>query len=170
MLRSAAMRSSTGETAWQGVHHSAQKSTRTGPWARRTSCSNVVSVTRRLMVLLSLFSDEWAVDDERGLRECELVRCLRLLDRRVRGEQARLDAGLPGDLRDRPQRRVRRLRGRDRVAGDVVLVGDAVRDHVERDDVVARRDVDGAEVVVVDHVSTGVAGDPLLPEAENRTV
>src|SRR5919202_980767 len=43
--RSATMRSSTGETAWHGPHHSAQKSTRTGVSLPRTSCSKVDSVT-----------------------------------------------------------------------------------------------------------------------------
>src|SRR5437763_14598190 len=38
---SSAMRSSTGETAWHGPHHSAQKSTITLPSAFRTSVSNV---------------------------------------------------------------------------------------------------------------------------------
>src|SRR5689334_14673571 len=41
---SSAMRSSTGATAWQGPHHSAQKSTITLPSPWRTSCSNVLSV------------------------------------------------------------------------------------------------------------------------------
>src|SRR6059058_5325602 len=36
-----AIRSSTGETAWHGPHHSAQKSTITFPPSFRTSCSNV---------------------------------------------------------------------------------------------------------------------------------
>src|SRR6266496_3766371 len=45
--RSSAILSSTGETAWQGPHHSAQKSTRTGVSFEpsMTSSSNVVSVT-----------------------------------------------------------------------------------------------------------------------------
>src|SRR5947209_2668324 len=38
---SSAIRSSTGETAWHGPHHSAQKSTITLPSALRTSVSNV---------------------------------------------------------------------------------------------------------------------------------
>src|SRR5436853_1452030 len=43
--RSATIRSSTGETAWHGPHHSAQKSTITGVSLWRTSCSKVPSVT-----------------------------------------------------------------------------------------------------------------------------
>src|SRR5918997_3034409 len=43
--RSSAMRSSTGETAWQGPHHSAQKSTITGFSLASTSWSKVDSVT-----------------------------------------------------------------------------------------------------------------------------
>src|SRR3984893_6405816 len=42
---SSAIRSSTGATAWQGPHHSAQKSTSTGSPAWSTSFSNVASVT-----------------------------------------------------------------------------------------------------------------------------
>src|SRR5256714_1227888 len=42
---SSAIRSSTGATAWQGPHHSAQKSTSTGSSAWSTSFSNVASVT-----------------------------------------------------------------------------------------------------------------------------
>src|SRR3954454_13253017 len=38
---SSAMRSRTGETAWHGPHHSAQKSTRILPSASRTSLSKV---------------------------------------------------------------------------------------------------------------------------------
>src|ERR1700751_5077148 len=38
---SSAMRSRTGETAWHGPHHSAQKSTITLPSVRSTSVSNV---------------------------------------------------------------------------------------------------------------------------------
>src|SRR6186997_432980 len=45
--RSAAMRSSTGATAWHGPHHSAQKSTRTGFSLWRTSSSKVEVVTSR---------------------------------------------------------------------------------------------------------------------------
>src|SRR6266481_2283183 len=37
--------SSAGAIALQGLHHSAQKSTRTGPGARNTSASNELSVT-----------------------------------------------------------------------------------------------------------------------------
>src|SRR3954447_8861888 len=44
-FRSSAMRSSTGETAWHGPHHSAQKSTSTGSSLSSTSFSNVESVT-----------------------------------------------------------------------------------------------------------------------------
>src|SRR5260221_12603901 len=44
-LRSSAIRSSTGATAWQGPHHSAQQSTSTGSPAWSTSFSNVASVT-----------------------------------------------------------------------------------------------------------------------------
>src|SRR6266852_5329711 len=44
-LRSSAIRSSTGATAWHGPHHSAQKSTSTGPPDWSTSVSNVASVT-----------------------------------------------------------------------------------------------------------------------------
>src|SRR5437764_1253562 len=43
-LRSSAIRSSTGETAWQGPHHSAQKSTSTVSPLCNTSLSNVASV------------------------------------------------------------------------------------------------------------------------------
>src|SRR5919108_3554693 len=45
LSRSAAMRSSTGATAWHGPHHSAQKSTRTGFSLLMTSCSKVSVVT-----------------------------------------------------------------------------------------------------------------------------
>src|SRR5437762_8592233 len=44
-LRSDAIRSSTGATAWHGPHHSAQKSTSTGSPLCSTSFSNVASVT-----------------------------------------------------------------------------------------------------------------------------
>src|SRR4029450_8225468 len=47
--RSAAMRSSTGATAWHGPHHSAQKSTRTGLSLWMTSCSKVSVVTFNAM-------------------------------------------------------------------------------------------------------------------------
>src|SRR5919198_922600 len=43
--RSAAIWSSTGAIAWQGPHHSAQKSTSTGCSLASTSCSKVCSVT-----------------------------------------------------------------------------------------------------------------------------
>src|SRR5687767_5415217 len=43
--RSAAIRSRTGATAWQGPHHSAQKSTMTGFSELMTSCSKVAVVT-----------------------------------------------------------------------------------------------------------------------------
>src|SRR5882762_6996197 len=43
--RSATILSSTGATAWQGPHHSAQKSTITGLSLWRTSCSKLCSVT-----------------------------------------------------------------------------------------------------------------------------
>src|SRR5215210_4821436 len=43
--RSSAMRSRIGETAWQGPHHSAQKSTRTGSSLFSTSWSKVDPVT-----------------------------------------------------------------------------------------------------------------------------
>ena len=43
--RSSTILSRTGETAWQGPHHSAQKSTITGLSLERTSCSKVDSVT-----------------------------------------------------------------------------------------------------------------------------
>src|SRR3954449_11633726 len=42
---SSAIFSRTGATAWQGPHHSAQKSTSTGSPLWMTSCSNVESVT-----------------------------------------------------------------------------------------------------------------------------
>src|SRR4051812_39190788 len=42
---SSAIRSSTGATAWQGPHHSAQKSTSTGSPDWSTSFSKVASVT-----------------------------------------------------------------------------------------------------------------------------
>src|SRR3989442_7024217 len=42
---SATILSSTGATAWQGPHHSAQKSTITGLSLWRTSCSKLCSVT-----------------------------------------------------------------------------------------------------------------------------
>src|SRR5262245_50967631 len=45
LSRSATMRSRTGATAWQGPHHSAQKSTRTGFSLLMTSCSKVSVVT-----------------------------------------------------------------------------------------------------------------------------
>src|SRR5262249_61947637 len=41
--------SSTGETAWHGPHHSAQKSTITGLSLCRTSCSKLDSVTAVLI-------------------------------------------------------------------------------------------------------------------------
>src|SRR5438132_1626122 len=44
-LRSSAMRSRTGATAWHGPHHSAQKSTSTGVSLWSTSCSKLCSVT-----------------------------------------------------------------------------------------------------------------------------
>src|ERR1022692_234520 len=44
-LRSSAIFSSTGATAWHGPHHSAQKSTSTGSPLSSTSFSNVASVT-----------------------------------------------------------------------------------------------------------------------------
>src|SRR5215831_11518547 len=49
--RSLAIFSSTGETAWHGPHHSAQKSTRTGVCLEpsRTSASKVPSVTSSVM-------------------------------------------------------------------------------------------------------------------------
>src|SRR2546423_6783923 len=43
--RSAAIRSRIGDTAWQGPHHSAQKSTRTGLSLFRTSWSKSVVFT-----------------------------------------------------------------------------------------------------------------------------
>src|ERR1051326_1418495 len=49
---SSAIRSSTGETAWHGPHHSAQKSTITLPSDFRTSFSNVSVVA---MVAISSF-------------------------------------------------------------------------------------------------------------------
>src|SRR6266540_6494268 len=52
--RSSAILSRTGETAWQGPHHSAQKSTITGLSLERTSCSKVDSVTAVDMRILSL--------------------------------------------------------------------------------------------------------------------
>src|SRR6266567_4751643 len=54
--RSSAIRSRTGETAWHGPHHSAQKSTITGLSLWMTSCSKVVSVTALAMRILSLRS------------------------------------------------------------------------------------------------------------------
>src|SRR5436190_5175707 len=44
-LRSSTILSSTGSTAWQGPHHSAQKSTMTGLSLWSTSCSKLCSVT-----------------------------------------------------------------------------------------------------------------------------
>src|SRR3954464_9464311 len=50
---SSAIRSRTGATAWQGPHHSAQKSTRTGSPLWSTSLSNVSSVTSFAIRFLS---------------------------------------------------------------------------------------------------------------------
>src|SRR5207248_11609054 len=47
--RSSTILSSTGETAWHGPHHSAQKSTITGLSLWRTSCSKLDSVTAVLI-------------------------------------------------------------------------------------------------------------------------
>src|SRR5947209_3591037 len=54
--RSSTMRSSTGETAWHGPHHSAQKSTITGLSLWRTSCSKVSVVTAVDIQLPFVFS------------------------------------------------------------------------------------------------------------------
>src|SRR6185437_5688658 len=54
ILRSSAIRSSTGATAWQGPHHSAQKSTSTGSPDWRTSFSKVASVTSIAIQFLSI--------------------------------------------------------------------------------------------------------------------
>src|SRR5437868_562205 len=53
-LRSSAIRSSTGATAWQGPHHSAQKSTSTGSPDCSTSFSKVASVTSIAIQFLSI--------------------------------------------------------------------------------------------------------------------
>jgi hypothetical protein len=52
--RSSAMRSSTGDTARQGPHHSAQKSTMTATSLEMTSSSNVDSVTAAAILFLSV--------------------------------------------------------------------------------------------------------------------
>src|SRR6266566_7540338 len=49
LSRSSTILSSTGETAWHGPHHSAQKSTITGLSLWRTSCSKLDSVTAVLI-------------------------------------------------------------------------------------------------------------------------
>src|SRR5690349_4906995 len=52
--RSSTIRSRTGETAWHGPHHSAQKSTSTGFSLPSTSSSKVASVTSLAIRLFSL--------------------------------------------------------------------------------------------------------------------
>src|SRR5205809_7498899 len=64
--RSSAIRSRTGETAWHGPHHSAQKSTITGVSLLMTSVSNVDSVTAgAIRVLSSLQSVAFQETSER---------------------------------------------------------------------------------------------------------
>src|SRR5919198_94477 len=55
--RSSAIRSSTGETAWHGPHHSAQKSTSTGSSLWSTSSSNVFVVTAFAIPSFRRFKD-----------------------------------------------------------------------------------------------------------------
>src|SRR5687768_8071063 len=55
-LRSSAMRSRTGATAWHGPHHSAQKSTSTGVSLASTSSSKVVVFTSTAIKVLSFAS------------------------------------------------------------------------------------------------------------------
>src|SRR3954451_15158672 len=52
LSRSSTILSSTGETAWHGPHHSAQKSTMTGLSLWRTSCAKVDSFTAVLIAIL----------------------------------------------------------------------------------------------------------------------
>src|SRR5438067_11046692 len=67
-FRSSAIRSSTGETAWHGPHHSAQKSTSTGSPLSRTSVSNVESVTSVAIRFLSSTSgDRYPISKVRTL-------------------------------------------------------------------------------------------------------
>src|SRR5687768_377518 len=54
-FRSSAIFSSTGETAWQGPHHSAQKSTKTAVSLLSTSFSKVASVTFNVISTLGSF-------------------------------------------------------------------------------------------------------------------
>src|SRR5262249_39164333 len=64
--RSSAIRSRTGETAWHGPHHSAQKSTITGLSLAITSCSKVVSVTS--LAMHSPFGSRARLGDTRYLQ------------------------------------------------------------------------------------------------------
>src|SRR5437899_1220950 len=73
-FRSATMRSSTGETAWHGPHHSAQKSTITGLSLWRTSSSKLCSVTA--VAISSFLTDSSVVPSGKrfGTPECSAPR------------------------------------------------------------------------------------------------
>jgi hypothetical protein len=67
-----------------------------------------------------------------------------LLELLERADEASLSSRLPGRLDDRPQRRVRGHSGND--VGDVPLAVDAIGERPDGEDLVARRDLDEAEL------------------------
>src|SRR5919108_4858446 len=71
-LRSSAIFSSTGETAWHGPHHSAQKSTSTGVSLFRTSASNVASVTSSAIDSFRSYEQEYPLGERRRRRGSSL--------------------------------------------------------------------------------------------------
>src|SRR5437764_767899 len=88
---SSAIRSSTGETAWHGPHHSAQKSTITLPSLSMTSVSNVSLVA---MVATCSFLSSWTYDSVND-------RCQTFVPASLRSKHVRFPTGQAGSSHDR---------------------------------------------------------------------
>src|SRR5690606_23211317 len=122
---SAWISSRTGATMRQGPHHSAQKSTSTGPSAFRTSCSNVAEVVALAVMSFSPSVGSLCQVERRNARMCSSDR----VDLREAVDLSRIGVGLTG-LAER---------------GEVVL-------HIQRGDRSAARGGDRLAVGRVDDV------------------